>query len=361
MPSPGGFCREDMPGRRHERCTFMVSPHRGAAAQRYAVRASAFTLVELLVVLAIIGMLVLLLLPAIQAAREAARRNSCSNALKQLSLAALEYESAHGNIPPAAADGLRWSQHAHLLPQLGQQTLRDRLNSQGKKPVDPETLTTIPEFLCPSDPQSDYREFPARNNYRGNAGSNIGAWNLAEDKEANDGVFVAGDVIRAKQITDGLSSTAMFSEMALGDNDSSKVNVFGDWFYINNGGAVDQAFLRCSQIEPGEGRDGGQPMSLSGRSWALGTLNNSRYNHLMPPNSHSCVASFARGDPTGPQTDQAVMSSGAAATATSWHPGGAQVAFCDGHVEQVSDEVSVAVWREFGSRSVGHSPSEQQQ
>lgn len=339
----------------------MVSAHRGAAPQRYAVRATGFTLVELLVVLAIIGILILLLLPAIQAAREAARLNSCRNALKQLSLASLEYESAHGNFPPAADNGLRWSQHAHLLPQLGQQALRDRLNSHGQKPVDPETLTTIPEFLCSSDPQSDHRGFSARNNYRGNAGSDIGAWDLVEEKEANDGVFVAGDVIRVKQITDGLSRTAMFSEMALGDDDDSQVNVFGDWFYINNGGAVDQTFLRCSQIVPSGRREGRQPMSLSGRNWALGTLNNSRYNHLMPPNSHSCIATFGRGVPTGPQTDQAVMSSGAAATATSWHPGGVQVAFCDGHVEQVSDEVSVAIWREIGSRSVGHNPSEQQQ
>lgn len=349
-----------MPGNCHARCADVVSAPRGAASRRYTVRASAFTLVELLVVLAVIGMLVLLLLPAIQAAREAARRNSCSNALKQLSLAGLEYESAHGNFPPAATDGLRWSQHAHLLPQLGHQALRDRLNNQRQKPVDPETLPTIPGFLCPSDPQSDYREFAARNNYRGNAGSNLGDWNPEEEKEVNDGVFVAGEVIRAKQITDGLSSTAMFSEMALGDNDNSKVNVFGDWFYINNRGSVDQTFLLCSQIKSDGERGVGQTMNLSGRSWALGTLNNSRYNHLMPPNSRSCVAHFGRGDVAGSQADQAVISSGAAATATSWHPGGVQVAFCDGHVEQVSEQVSVAIWRELGSRSVVHSPSDQQ-
>ena len=90
----------------------------------------AFTLVELLVVLAIIGILVFLLLPAILAAREASRRNACRQALRQLGLAALQYESANSYFPEAAVDGLSWSQHARLLPYVEQQALWQQVQQQ---------------------------------------------------------------------------------------------------------------------------------------------------------------------------------------------------------------------------------------
>jgi prepilin-type N-terminal cleavage/methylation domain-containing protein len=87
-----------------------------------------FTLVELLVVIAIIGVLVALLLPAVQAAREAARRSQCSNNLKQLSLALLNYETAHGTLPPAGIDSNQMSWAVLLLPFYEQQALYDQFN-----------------------------------------------------------------------------------------------------------------------------------------------------------------------------------------------------------------------------------------
>src|SRR2546427_5297251 len=89
---------------------------------------SGFTLVELLVVIAIIGVLVALLLPAVQAAREAARRMSCSNNLKQLSLALHNYESTFSSLPPAGIDTNQMSWVVMLLPYMEQQPLFDKFN-----------------------------------------------------------------------------------------------------------------------------------------------------------------------------------------------------------------------------------------
>jgi prepilin-type N-terminal cleavage/methylation domain-containing protein len=129
-----------------------------------------FTLVELLVVIAIIGILVALLLPAIQAAREAARRAQCMNNLKQISLAALNYESTNKKLPPIytfidTPDGTRvlaHGLHIHLLPYLEYQPTYDLYDFKTKwnepttssKPQTNNTVTAIdiPMFICPTAP-----------------------------------------------------------------------------------------------------------------------------------------------------------------------------------------------------------------
>src|SRR6188474_2683919 len=98
------------------------------ASPRYVSLRRAFTLVELLVVIAIIGVLVALLLPAVQAAREAARRMSCSNNLKQLSLALHNYEDTHKTLPPAGIDSNQMSWTVLLLPYMEQKPLYDQFN-----------------------------------------------------------------------------------------------------------------------------------------------------------------------------------------------------------------------------------------
>ncbi len=311
-----------------------------------------FTLVELLVVIAIIGILVLLLLPAIQAARETSRRNACSQSLRQLGLAALQFETARGHFPTASEDGINLSQHARLLPYLEQQALWERLKRQADDPEAAPQLETLAIFLCPSDPAETTFDQIARNNYRGNAGTNLGRWDLRQMEETNDGVFVAGFEIRAEQITDGLSNTALFSEMAMGDDQPDQVSQFGDWFFAPGGQNADQFFLNCSRIVPEAAIGTGSQFTLSGRSWALATLNNSRYNHLMPPNTHSCMTGTRRSQ-DGPTADRTVLSQGAAGTATSWHNGGVNLVYADGHMEFVSEEISVMIWRDIGSRASG--------
>ncbi len=125
---------------------------------------AAFTLVELLVVIAIIGILVGLLLPAVQAAREAARRMQCSNSIKQISLATMNYESAHRKFPMAGTVDVDFSVQARILPFIEQGNLNNLLdyskpafsgpfNAKVPNPLFAQAFATpVPIFLCPSDP-----------------------------------------------------------------------------------------------------------------------------------------------------------------------------------------------------------------
>ena len=128
---------------------------------------SGFTLVELLVVIAIIGILIGMLLPAVQQVREAARRIDCSNRTRQLGLASLNYESAHNALPPGwrVDDGTSltgWGWAATILPFLEAGNLNDRIDFRGAVDANPEVLTeVVPVFLCPSDPAAEILELNA--------------------------------------------------------------------------------------------------------------------------------------------------------------------------------------------------------
>jgi prepilin-type N-terminal cleavage/methylation domain-containing protein len=177
-----------------------------------AVR-TGFTLVELLVVIAIIGVLVALLLPAVQAARESARRTQCSNHLKQQLLAMHNCHDAMGYLPqfgfawPRGSTRLRQcSTFWALLPYLEQQALFERLPTNqtssayfNQHQADFSRLAFVPAYLCPSD-QSGVQ--------RNGTGA---SWNL-NSYNVNGQVFVTGQYPRLAQITDGTSNTVMLVE-----------------------------------------------------------------------------------------------------------------------------------------------------
>ena len=202
-----------------------------------------FTLIELLVVIAVIGVLVALLLPAVQAAREAARRAQCANNLKQMGLALHSYTSTHGVLPPGYVSfwnanfvreegpGFGWA--AMILPELEQRPLFDAINFKLQIQDDANLtvrLNRVSAFNCPADsmPASWSAAYGFVTVAKGKmieklfpicdvASSNyVGVFGVGEPGVDGDGVFFRGSAIRPADITDGLSQTLCVGERATG-------------------------------------------------------------------------------------------------------------------------------------------------
>ncbi len=217
---------------------------RGLRSRVYDRSKRGFTLVELLVVIAIIGIMVGLLLPAVQAAREVARRMQCQNNLRQWSLGCHNYHAAYNTFPIGRIDpaygGYRWSFQASVLPYIEQDVVYKLIDYTRPLDInDPEVFTAKFNLCyCPSDfdnmtnrsdPQNDVGK--GRTNYRGNGGNDTG-WllsgsviNIAASPERNNGIFVTNRKVRIADITDGTSQTAMLSEARLGDGDQNKISI----------------------------------------------------------------------------------------------------------------------------------------
>ena len=260
-----------------------------------------FTLVELLVVIAIIGILVTLLLPAVQAAREAARRTQCMNNIKQLGLALHNYHNAQGSFPPSAhfdpADGLPDAATTHyvnwviiVLPFLEEQALYDLFDLS--QPIshavnrDPRGVT-LSVMLCPTDHGRTMRKFNraaegdnwARGNYgaNGSLGGYSTIWSGAAGPKAprwlsdwTRGVMGANVAVRINDITDGTTKTMLLGELRVGlaEMDRRGVWAMGGpgssslWMHGSDDGAGPNSCLEgsdniiaCLEIEAVVGRD----------------------------------------------------------------------------------------------------------
>jgi prepilin-type N-terminal cleavage/methylation domain-containing protein len=353
-----------------------------------------FTLVELLVVIAIIGILVALLLPAIQAARESARRSQCTNNLRQLGIASLNYESSKKAFPygrkrgqvtkadgtTAALNVAQWGHLAWILPYAEEAAVYGKIDFT-KAPEDSVNVEVkklkIAMFYCPSDygaedrmnegstcPQGNGQWLDAgRTNYHGNGGSDTGqtrsvgsaptpppmenAADLeAQYKEQNNGIFVTNRAIKIRQISDGTSKTALYSEARLGSGTMAIVETPGDWLKIPgaNPSATD-VYTACTAItNPSQYTPSGVHFPCRGRNWVHGDYTTSRYNHIMPPNGLSCATGTVNADPS-------INEAGTATTASSRHSSGVNIACCDGSTHFVSDSIDIAVWHALGSRN----------
>jgi len=228
-----------------------------------ARRRSGFTLIELLVVIAIIAILIALLLPAVQQAREAARRTQCRNNLKQIGLALHNYHDTFLVFPPGAlamnsagvayppqttgSDPGRttvtggWSWSVFILPYIDQAPLYNSLAPNGNNfPAAPNafTRTILPAFLCPSDPSGSIVTSQAmggdnagnghaKSNYQGVSGS--GSLNYALQLAATTyGIFNYNSKVAIRDITDGTSNTIMVCER-LWDGTTSEIRRGGVW------------------------------------------------------------------------------------------------------------------------------------
>src|SRR5262245_12830971 len=190
------------------------------------MRRRGFTLIELLVVTAIIAVLIALILPAVQRAREAARRSECVNNLKQIGIALHNYEGAYSVFPASRLNfPHNWSALAMLLPFAAGANQFNAINFSFPSPSTPlpenmtATASIIQIFLCPSDPQPQVNRAFGPNNYVANSGTgtiNGGILNAGAGPGDPDGVFFSGRCLSIKQIADGTSGTVAFSETIRG-------------------------------------------------------------------------------------------------------------------------------------------------
>ncbi len=342
-------------------------------------RSYAFTLVELLVVIAIIGILVGLLLPAVQAAREAARRMQCSNNLKQLTLASLNYESAYKRFPsamngpiraPADWDGSWESSRGHhsawlqMLPFMEQQPLYNDISAgpfnaddialgspTGSRAFGPHSLrpyhaykSRIPGFLCPSDPGSqgngwsnDQAPVAYATNWGdsiyGTDGNSNGEWGSVSARGMFSIVWSSrgfdrggpGAGKRMGDVTDGTSNSLCFSEITVFREQG---RLHGHYTVIPEA-TMAAGPIVCAQTRGPSGTIVGTLPSSHhrhGESWASGFTMNSGFTTILPPNSPSCAA------------DRGEWSPGIY-SANSYHTGGVNVSMVDGSVQFVSDSI----------------------
>ncbi|MFM9068503.1 MAG: DUF1559 domain-containing protein [Planctomycetota bacterium] len=334
-------------------------------------RREGFTLVELLVVIAIIGILVALLLPAVQAAREAARRTQCVNNLRQIGLALHNYHSSLRSFPfgkgpsyTGAAAYARWSVHALLLKYMEQSNLADQIdfnyppetpgmggginfmpayqNPSGMNSV--QSRTVIKGFFCPSDGAVG-QEWAAQNNYVGNQGGwlcdradSAAGPNDISPSEVQTGIFYFLSGVRDADVLDGLSNTVFFSEKVRGTGTPRPKT---DLFVMANQTSLAATYQTCQSINPLTAT----PLTSKwGWSWVMGENCCTLYNHVATPNSLSCA-----GIPfPGTMTNMSMQVS-----PTSNHRGGVNAMMGDSSVRYVTDSIDLTVWRAVGTRSGG--------
>ena len=300
---------------------------------------SAFTLIEILVVIAIIAILIGLLIPAVQAARASARRMQCSNHLKQIGLATHQYLEAY-QVFPSGSNGLVYSMHSALLPYLEQNQMYHGINfnqvsssEQFRNSTLSYTATAF--FWCPSDPipASSYARptlFPGFTNY---------AVNLGDDADARQLNGFMGSVGNTEpgQFIDGLSSTVQMSEFLVGRRDQAERSrsIYVPQDFKTGPVTGYEAFAtRCRGLMD---YDANLNM-IKGEMWLVGHRPNTLYNHLLPPNQPSC-SNVTGSNPAS------------ATTASSLHSGGVNALFADGHVQFVKETVNATIWRAIATRN----------
>jgi len=337
--------------------------------RRFPVQGLAgFTLVELLVVIAIIAVLIGLLLPAVQSAREAARRSSCTNQLKQVATAVLGYESAKGYFPPAAfnadlvnaiqpnwlsgggdgtapdgRDARRLGYIVAILPHMEESgtydQIIDEMQTRNIRPWSTATPPTVferslPTLLCPSDPNTRTGAGQTgRNSYHCNRGDARLNWDWTATRAPfQRELHVTGsgatatalrrDRTRIQSISDGTSKTLMLAEVAAG---SGRNHVIGSVSFPHWDTQTSPAGC-LSRLNADRSLSGTVNNGNMGYRWGDGYGTYTTFFTVLGPNMPTCA---------GVDVEQFGM-----ASASSYHPGTVMVAMCDGSVTAINENIN---------------------
>jgi prepilin-type N-terminal cleavage/methylation domain-containing protein/prepilin-type processing-associated H-X9-DG protein len=315
------------------------------------MRRRGFTLIELLVVIAIIAVLIALLLPAVQSAREAARRIQCVNNLKQLGLSLHNYEQTWNEIPPTAVQitvqnsGFNdFSMKARLLQYLEQGVLWNALNQyiQNAQPANSTvSYAKVAVFLCPSDTNVPNVTW-GNSNYPNNIGVSLnnGIFDGPADKQNQT---TDGPDITFATITDGLSNTAIFGEFIKGQGQGG-VNR-GLNIVWQSGVAPPTTYGPATWIAIATACQASNTYfeDVKGQRWINMTCGwGGCYSHIMTPNKKACY--YTDGNQ---HQDHTVVG------LSSYHPGGVNVLFLDGSVKFIKDSISQATWWALATKAGG--------
>lgn len=314
-----------------------------------------FTVVELLVVLGIVGILLSLTVPAVQNAREQARRIQCRSNLRQFGLAIAQYESTYTRLPPAYPEFIdltstpsriyrsNHSVHVRLLPHIGEASLYQSLDflggaelSSGEPPEsrrNPRMLGhAIGVFICASDHGSG----AMGTNYRACMGTTPGLHEERGDPP-NASALAGGFTLfgrRMSEFTDGTSQTVLMSERVQGDRDKKAYDASRDTAIVSGLPVLlpHETALGCRLVTA----TATPHYSFSGTTWLYSGYEQTWYNHVLAPNSST------------PDCTSYLQSTGLGAgahSARSPHTGGVHVLLVDGSVRFVSDNIDLASWR----------------
>lgn len=323
-------------------------------------RREAFTLIELLVVIAIIAVLIALLLPAVQQAREAARRTQCKNNLKQIGLALHNYHDTYRQFPisigwhPNQSQNGNFSDKVFMLPYLDRAAEFNGTNFNappwdssgwfGTNNITTQSIT-LPVFNCPSQ---SYVTNGGRANFTyainmGTAGPNGQFGNGSHNGIASycgpDGGGGPSDgPVNLARVTDGSSNTAAYSEFIIDGAGTPQAQQVHNWATAGANDAATRA--ACLAQTALSGRNGTNPGGNRGASWAWSFVGNGAvYTHTMNPNDWPCHSW------SGDWEGNTLMS------AQSLHTGGVHVLLCDGAVRFVQTNIDFNTWVAIGTRN----------